>query len=266
MSNNKILQTEVLKSLDNGLKKHSDYTAVESPLELRLGHDADTFNSLVITMCSPDDINDLVYGYLFTENIITGAADIIEINVFDNDLGFIVEIILDKSIVYSEFLNKRHGIVHASCGVCGKTEFDELLTYSYPQFKPNNNNINSDIIQSLPQLLNQHQQAFTKTGGIHASALFDQTGELILVREDIGRHNALDKLIGAALQKGLLPLKNRIILLSGRVSFELVHKSLMAGVASLAAIGAPSSLSVDIAKVNQLDLYGFVKSSGFNQY
>lgn len=266
MSHNKILQTNVLKSLDNKSNKQKDYIAVESPLEIRLGHDIESFKSLAITMCSPDDIDDLIIGYLFTENIINQADDIIEINVFDNEIGLIAEVILNKSIAYSEFLNKRHGIVHASCGVCGKTEFDELLTYNYQQLQSNKSNITPDIIQSLPQLLNQHQQAFAKTGGLHASGLFNYQGELIIVKEDIGRHNALDKMIGAALKKELLPLKNHIILLSGRVSFELVHKSLMAGVASLAAIGAPSSLSIEIAKVNQLDLFGFVKSSGFNQY
>ena len=266
MSHNKILQTDVLKSLENKFLKQSDYIAVETPLEIRLGYDSDSFQSLAITMCSPDDINDLIFGYLFTENIIQKADDISEINVYDNEMGLIVEVILIKSIAYNNFLNKRHGMVHASCGICGKTEFDELLTYKYPHNQSNKNRIAGEIIQSLPQQLSNHQQGFTKTGGLHASALFTDKGDLMTVKEDIGRHNALDKLIGSALQKKLLPLKDHVILLSGRVSFELVHKSLMAGATALAAIGAPSSLSVEIAKVNKLDLFGFVKPSGFNQY
>ena len=266
MSLNKILETEILKSVENGIQNKTDFIAVEQPLEIRLAHYINDLKTLVITMCSPDDIEDLIYGFLFTENIINCANDIIEISTFDNELGLIAEVILDHTIDFEKFLNKRQGMVHASCGVCGKTEFDELLTFKYPKILKSDNKISSEIIQSLPGKLNQHQQAFTKTGGIHASALFDLNGELIIVREDIGRHNALDKLIGAALQLDLLPLSENIVLLSGRISFELVHKSLMAGVTVLAAIGAPSSLSVEVAKVNNLQLIGFTKPESYNIY
>ena len=266
MSQNKIQKSKILKIDENDSHQINDYLAVEAPLEIRLGHKSNEFKSFAITMCSPDDIGDLIYGYLFTENIIGEKSDILEINIFDNDLGLIAEVILGKSIAYEKYLNKRHGMVHASCGVCGKTEFDDLLTFNYPKLQLSANSISIEIIQSLPSMLNQHQQAFTKTGGLHASALFNANGDLIIAKEDIGRHNALDKLIGTALQQGLLPLTDYIVLLSGRVSFELVHKSLMAGVSSLAAIGAPSSLSVEIAKLNHLQLFGFVRNGGFNEY
>ncbi|MFK8013420.1 MAG: formate dehydrogenase accessory sulfurtransferase FdhD [Marinicellaceae bacterium] len=246
--------------------KEIDFVAVEKPLEIRLGHLTDTYHSLAITMCSPEDIGDLIYGYLFTEKIITHSSDILGIQTYDNELGLVSEVKLDKSIAYKSFLNKRNGMVHASCGVCGKTEIDDLLTYNYPSFQSKHKNIPTKIIQSLPGKLNNHQQAFTKTGGLHASALFDTNGELMAVKEDIGRHNALDKLIGYALKHQLMPLSNTIVLLSGRVSFELVHKSLMAGVKTIVAIGAPSSLSLEVAKFNELEIYGFVKATSYNHY
>jgi len=240
--------------------------AIESPLEIRLGHDNKSFQTLAITMCSPEDIEDLIYGYLYTEHIITKIDDVKSIKSHDNELGFVSEVILNKSITYEKFLNKRNGLLHASCGVCGKTEIDDLLTFKYPYLQANQAQITMHIIQSLPQKLRQHQQAYAETGGLHASALFNHKGDIMAVKEDIGRHNALDKLIGCALKKGWLPLNNSIILLSGRVSFELVHKSLMAGLSTLAAIGAPSSLSVEIARLNHLNLFGFVKLTGLNQY
>lgn len=264
MPDNKTQKTTISKQNGNVVNSICDYIASETPLEIRLGHSNHEFKSLAITLCSPDDIDDLIYGYLFTESIIRQAVDILSINTFDNDLGLIAEVILDKSIAYDEFLNKRHGMVHASCGVCGKTEFDDLLTFNYHEIKPQK--IDPLIIQSLPHKLNQAQTAFKQTGGLHASALFDDKGELIMVKEDIGRHNALDKLIGAGLQQGLLPLSQYTVLLSGRVSFELVHKSLMAGVPTLAAIGAPSSLSVEVTNLNKLNLIGFLKDDGFNVY
>lgn len=260
----KVTKLSVSKYHNNHVDVKPDYIAIETPLEIRLGHDRNNFETLAITMCSPDDIEDLVYGYLFTEQIIKSSTDILSTEVFDNKLGLIIEVILDKSISYDGFLNKRHGMVHASCGVCGKTEFEDLLTCKYSEIKLST--INPTIIKSLPQKLYQAQSAFKQTGGLHASALFDEKGELIYIKEDIGRHNALDKLIGCALQKELVPLDNHTILLSGRISFELVHKSLMAGATSLAAIGAPSSLSIEIANFNKLNLIGFVKDDGYNLY
>ncbi len=253
----------------NDNAKFEDSVAIESPLEIRLSHDASNFQTLAITLCTPADIEDLIYGQLYTEGIISYSSDVKVITVFDNELGLVAEIILVKSINYHKYLNNRHGMIHASCGLCGKTEIDDLLIFKYPnlntteQFK---NKLNAEIICSLPNKLLQAQKAFVQTGGLHASAVFDESGCLLMVKEDIGRHNALDKLIGYCLQQNLLPLSNKIILLSGRISFELVHKSLCAGVTTLAAIGAPSSLSVEIANLNKLKLLGFVKESGFNHY
>jgi FdhD protein len=262
-------KAKINKYTINDNAKLEDSIAIESPLEIRLSHDASNFQTLAITLCTPADIEDLIYGQLYTEGIITSCLDVKAITIYDNELGIVAEIILAKSISYKKYLNNRHGMIHASCGLCGKTEIDDLLTFKYPklntigQFK---NKLNAEIICSLPDKLLQSQQGFVQTGGLHASALFDDSGCLLMLKEDIGRHNALDKLIGYCLQQNLLPLSDKIILLSGRVSFELVHKSLCAGVTTLAAIGAPSSLSVEVAQLNNLQLLGFVKKSGFNRY
>jgi FdhD protein len=271
MSHNKIQKTKISKVSHNESQPMTDYLAVEAPLEIRLtsnltSSDTKEFATFVITMCSPENIEDFIYGYLFTESIISQTDDIIEINIFDNDLGLIAEVELDQAINYKKHLNKRQGMAHASCGICGKTDFDDMLTFNYTKLKSSPSKIPESIIQSLPEKLNQQQHAFKSTGGLHACAVFDKIGQLLHVREDIGRHNALDKLIGVALQKQLLPLSDCIILLSGRISFELVHKSLIAGVSTLAAIGAPSSLSVEIAKLNEMQLIGFVKPEGYKQY
>jgi FdhD protein len=262
-----IIQKSLLQQFNpNGKTTKNDFLAVESPLEIRVGHFENQFSTLSITLCSPTDIGSLVVGYLFSERIIKHLSQILNIEIYKSEFGNIAEVSLVKSIEIEKHLNKRQSIMHSSCGVCGKTEFDELMMISYSRIEPLSNAISKEVITSLPQKLSTHQQGFEKTGGIHASALFDASGELLFVKEDIGRHNALDKLIGKALSKEMVPLSNHIILLSGRVSFELVHKALMAGVSTLVAIGAPSSLSVELAKSNHLNLIGFVKEDRFNLY
>jgi len=266
VAHNNIQKSQIHKWVNNDFRDVDDLIAVESPLEIRLGYHHDKFQTLATTMCSPSDIKDLVIGYLYTENIIHKHADIIKIETFDNEIGKVAEVLISKKIDVSKYFNKRHGVVHASCGICGKTNFDDLLTYKYRYFNPLKKTIEPEIIFLLPEILKSKQHDFNQTGGLHASTLFNVQGEILNIREDIGRHNALDKVIGSALQQELLPLKNHIVLLSGRVSFELVHKSLMAGVTTLCAIGAPSSLSIEIAQTNNLNLFGFVKSDTYNQY
>ncbi len=251
-------------------KKHTinakDFIATESALEIRLGHNNDNFQTLAITMCTPSDIKDLVLGQLFTENIISHSQNVVKINVFETEFGNVAEVVLHDSITYKKHLNKRHGMVHASCGLCGKTQIDDIMAYKYPIPITSQQDIDPEKIVKLPQLLKNKQKAFKQTGGLHASALFDEKGCLLFLREDVGRHNALDKLIGCALQNDMLPLSNKIVLLSGRVSFELVHKSLLAGVPLLCAIGAPSTLCLEVANFNKMNLIGFLKEGSFNLY
>jgi len=266
LAHNKTQKSKIYKCSNNVIVEKDDDIAIECPLEIRLGHNNNEFQTLAITLCTPTDITDLIYGYLFTENIIIESKDILEIKIFDNDLGLIAEVLLNHKIAFEKFLYKRQGMVHTSCGVCGKTEFEDLLTFDYHRLEKPLNDIDPSIICSLPEKLSQKQQGFIKTGGLHACALFDSQGHILFIKEDIGRHNALDKLIGCALQQQLMPLNNDIILLSGRISFELVHKSLIAGLSHLSAIGAPSSLSIEMAQLNGLRLMGFVKAEGFNTY
>ncbi len=266
LNHNKIRLINIVKYNNELVISREDSIAIESPLEIRLGYHKGSFQTLAITLCSPDEIVDLVYGQLYSEGIISHCSDVLSIQVFDNELGLIAEVILLKSIDYNKYLNKRHGMIHASCGICGKTEIDDLLTFQYTKNKQPIKSLSTHEICMLPEKLCQSQLAFKETGGVHACALFDKTGELLLLKEDVGRHNALDKLIGRALLQKLLPLSNKTILLSGRVSFELVHKALISGVTTLAAIGAPSSLSIEIAQANNLRLLGFVKNTGFNEY
>lgn len=266
LSHNKIQTSPIHKWDNNDFRQVDDFIATESPLEIRLGHQPEKFHTLAVTMCSPADIKDLVTGYLLTENIINNLKDLQKIEVFDNEIGLITEVLISEDIDIQPYLNKRQGAVHASCGICGKTDFDDLLVFNYANLKPSTHNLSSEVICSLPRKLKQAQLAYKKTGGLHASALFDKNGNIILMREDVGRHNALDKLIGAALKQWLLPLNDSTILLSGRVSFELVHKSLMAGAMTLCAIGAPSSLSIETAQSNGMNLIGFIQASGYNHY
>ncbi|MFI5159463.1 MAG: formate dehydrogenase accessory sulfurtransferase FdhD, partial [Sphingobacteriales bacterium] len=154
----------------------------------------------------------------------------------------------------------------SSCGVCGKGSINAIRTVSAYQDKQDDNFINAAVLHELPTILSKHQEVFADTGGLHASALFMPNGELMLVREDVGRHNALDKLIGAAINNNWLPLTKNILLLSGRASFELVQKAAMAGITVIAAVGAPSSLAVELANEFNITLIGFLRNERFNIY
>ncbi|MEZ5495418.1 MAG: formate dehydrogenase accessory sulfurtransferase FdhD [Gammaproteobacteria bacterium] len=264
MPHNKIQHSKISRFKNNEIETVDDLVAVELPLEIRLGY-ADQFTTLVITMCSPADIEDLIYGYLYSEGIIDNINQIENIEVFDVDFGVVAEVRCSKDVEIDKNLSKRQSVSHSSCGICGKTEIDAIITKNYPKIikQPL---LSSNQIFTLSQQMKQQQGAFQQTGGVHACALYDEKANLLSVKEDIGRHNALDKLIGESLVKGLLPLSKNIILLSGRVSYEMIHKSLMSGVSHLVAIGAPSSLSIELAKVNNLHLYGFVKNDSYNVY
>ncbi len=245
---------------------HPDFVAVEYPLEIRVGHSTDQFFTLSVTLCTPTDIDAFVTGHLFTEGIIEQHDAILSIETFDDEFCLVVEVLLAESIDVKPHLATRKNISHPSCGVCGRTGFDDMFKSAYPIIQAPQKVLTAEFMMKLPHVLNEHQKAFNKTGGLHASALFNAQGELLAVFEDVGRHNALDKLIGHSLEKGLTPLSDHIILLSGRISFELVHKALMAGVSTLAAIGAPSSLSIELAQANRLNLIGFVSDNGYNVY
>jgi len=257
----------------NQREKITDQLAVEEPLEIQLAYgqaDKRLQKSISITMRTPGQDFDLATGFLFTEGIIQHANQIKDIshpshwNPDSKENIVLVELTEEVEIHLKKL--ERHFYTTSSCGVCGKTSIEALHTNHQTDFKKNHPTFASELIYQLPQFLQKEQSIFQHTGGIHAAALFDNKGNLYLLREDIGRHNAVDKLIGAALQKGLLPLHDYLILVSGRASFELVQKSMIADIPILAAVGAPSSLAVDLANKSNMTLLGFVKKNKLNIY
>lgn len=276
-------ETDVQRvTADASVTSFSDTLAVEEPLEIRVGfceNGKRTYKAISITMRTPGDDAELAAGFLFTEGIIKSSEEISQIrhcglkigkglgtveragslnsNTIRADLNDGVEIDLDRL--------KRHFYTSSSCGVCGKSSIEALHTGA-KKISDNYPKIESGVIHRLPGVLCSSQDAFRQTGGLHASALFDTKGELEIVREDVGRHNALDKVIGAKFLAGEIPLSDKVLLVSGRASFELVQKALMAGIPILAAVGAPSSLAVELAAEFGMTLLGFVRDGRFNIY
>src|SRR5258708_28636859 len=215
-----------------------------------------------VTMRTPGHDAELATGFLFTEGIISDASAIISIESASNSIriGLHEQVALDLGRL------QRHFYTSSSCGVCGKASLDSLMTVCPAPAPTEDWLIDRELLYSLPALLRQQQELFDFTGGLHASALFDQKGNLLFLREDIGRHNALDKTIGYALQQGRLPLSADILLLSGRACFELIQKAAMAGIRMVAAIGPPSSLAVQLAEEQGMTLIGFLREERFNVY
>ncbi|MCF0065053.1 formate dehydrogenase accessory sulfurtransferase FdhD [Dyadobacter chenwenxiniae] len=245
-----------------------DDLAVEEPLEIQLAFAESgkkIKKSISVTMRTPGDDDELAVGFLFTEGIITEKSQVkaVETDVLDEN-----KVIVNLAHDFVPEINslERNFYTTSSCGVCGKASIDAIKTVSVYQNEDNALLVTKHVIFSLKDKLNVQQNIFESTGGLHASALFDPNGNFITLREDVGRHNALDKLIGHALLNDLLPLANKILLLSGRASFELIQKAGMAGIKIVAAIGAPSSLAVKLAEESSITLIGFLKNDKFNIY
>ena len=251
-----------------------DSISVEEPLEMRLKYKKDgklETQNISITMRTPGNDEDLIRGFLFNERIIENMNEIDSVQhigdpVGDYNLHNTIEATINKTDNLDIGKLKRNFVTNSSCGICGKTSLDSIevlkndkLDLSFPKIK-------EDIILKSPGLLMNEQSEFAKTGGIHASALINETGNVIATREDVGRHNALDKLLGHSIQNGLLDPRVQFIACSGRLNFELVQKGLMANIGIMAGVGAPTSLAVDLAKRFDMTLLGFVKESGFNIY
>ena len=243
--------------------------AAEEPLGIRIGGEA-----VSLTMRTPGDDIDLTAGFLFSEGIVSSAADIASIMICDGSqcghdhetgdaMGNIADVTLRPGLTAGP---QRNFLTSSACGVCGKASIAELRV-------PGRFGLDEDLVQvpagvlaGLPDALRRAQRVFDRTGGLHAAGLFSASGELLAVREDVGRHNAVDKIVGWALQDGLLPLRGRVLLVSGRASFELVQKAVLAGVPVLAAVSAPSSLAVELADDAGLTLAGFVRGGSMNVY
>jgi FdhD protein len=234
-----------------------DLLAVEEPLEIRLEE-----NTISITMRTPGHDPELATGFLLTEGILSKLQDIRDVVSSKN----LVTVHLKPEVAVDLERLKRHFYTTSSCGVCGKTSIEALRLLACPLLPAASPMMSAAVIHSLPAILREDQRVFDRTGGLHGAALFDQSGKLMLAREDIGRHNAVDKLVGAELLADRLPLGGNLLLVSGRASFELVQKALMAGIPIMAAVGAPSSLAVETALRFNMTLLGFVRDARFNIY
>ena len=265
---------KVLKFNSEKFENIDDLISIEEPLEISVKYkDKDIWitQSLSITMRTPGHDEDLVRGFLFNEQIIENINDIDSINSFGDKVGkYKIQNKILATLNNSKNINiskvKRDFLTNSSCGVCGKSSLDALDI-----LKKNNTNliqpqIAKDIIIKSPIVLRNAQSEFNKTGGIHASGLFNIDGNLIDVKEDVGRHNALDKLIGCILKNNQLNAKTQFITCSGRLNFELVQKVLMTDISIMIGVGAPTSLAIDLANKFDITLIGFVKSDSFNIY
>ena len=255
----------------NAAKTRRDTLATEEPLELRLLSDGGSGaerKTVAITMRTPGNDFELAVGFLFGEGVITSRDDVARISYCvdteTEQLYNIVNVTLRGALPELGTL-ERHFTTTSACGVCGKASLEALEIRGCGAL-PVTFTVTPETITSLPDKLRAAQGLFEVTGGLHAAALFSKEGELLALREDVGRHNALDKLVGWALLEGLLPLSEHIVLLSGRASFELLQKSLAAGVGVVCAVSAPSSLAVSVAKEFGITLVGFLRGERFNLY
>lgn len=264
----------ILKFRHNQLNTQNDYLVREEPLEIQLAYGPSAQRqrlSLAVTMRTPGQDFDLVYGFLFTEGLIKGRKDVLQMRYPGVQLSeeaqensLLVELHPDTSFDPKRL--QRHFYTSSSCGICGKASLEMVQQHSAFLLPLHQGIASSSTLLNLSSTMRSAQSLFNDTGGIHATGLFTLNGELLYLREDVGRHNALDKVIGAAMQKQALPLSDTILLVSGRAGFELVQKAVMAGIPIMAAVGAPSSLAIELAEAHNLTLVGFLRDGGFNVY
>jgi FdhD protein len=249
----------------------TDLVATEEPLEIQLGYTrrgAEVRKTVAITMRTPGHDRELAAGFLFTEGIIRNAADISAV-ISPPDRPHSIAVTLRPDVVVDLRPLERNNYTTSSCGVCGKASLDAVRTATRHPLPEPTASLDPAIIHRLPDILRAAQSGFDQTGGLHEAALFTFDGRLIAVREDIGRHNAVDKLVGSQLlskDRDALPLSEHIVFVSSRASFELMQKVIMAGCPVLAAVGAPSSLAIELARETGATLLGFVRENRFNVY
>jgi FdhD protein len=260
-----VAHIRIKKISAGGQTEVDDELAVEEPLEIQLAwQDATGFvqKNISVTMRTPGNDAELAAGFLFTEGIVQHIDQIQHILPQQNT----VLVGMAKGATPQLQRAERSSYTTSSCGVCGKTSIDAIKTAPVFTGQTAELMVPAAIFYSLQNSIQQKQVVFETTGGLHAAALFDVQGNCLLLREDVGRHNAVDKVIGAALQNGLLPLHQHILFLSGRAGFELIQKAVMAGIRIIAAVGAPSSLAVELAKEHNVTLIGFLRNDRFNVY
>ena len=253
-----------IRRLDGeGSSTAADAIAVEEPLEIRVGG-----RSIAVTMRTPGHDAELATGFLLTEGVVRSAADIVEVAHCESgqarQTGNVINVFLAAGVEVDFQRLTRHVFASSSCGLCGKAAIDAVIQTHPPV--SSSLRISAAILESLPEKLRASQKAFDATGGLHAAALFDSTGRMLIAREDVGRHNGVDKVIGWALQQGMTPLNALVLLVSGRVSYEIVQKALAAGLPLICAVSAPTSLAVELARESGLTLVGFLRGRTMNLY
>ncbi|REC45477.1 formate dehydrogenase accessory sulfurtransferase FdhD [Chryseobacterium pennipullorum] len=269
-----VQQIEIIKVKGHDFFPCTDDVSVEEPLEIRISYSFENrreSKNISVTMRTPGHDAELAIGFLFTEGIISGYHQIVKAEHHEAECSrnrkniMIVNLAEDCSPQLMKA--DRNFYTTSSCGVCGKGSIESIRTVSaFQNSRKEKYTVTFDTLYRLSDQLQSFQNNFRTTGGIHASGLFDQEGNLLALREDVGRHNALDKLIGHALATEQLPLDDKILVLSGRASFELIQKAAMAGISFVAAIGAPSSLAIDLAKEFDMTLLGFLRDNRVNIY
>jgi len=265
---------KVLKYRSNNTNEIDDSISIEEPLEITIkfkNKETWTENTISITMRTPGNDEDLVRGFLFNERIIEKIEYIDKIESVGENVGqYNLKNKIIATINNSENVDidkiKRNFLTNSSCGVCGKTSLDSLEIIKKDKIVKSLPKIDHETIMKSPTILRKNQSEFSKTGGIHASGLFSDKGDVVAIKEDVGRHNALDKLIGYVLEKKLLNPSNQFLTCSGRLNFELVQKALMSNIGILIGVGAPTSLAIDLANKFDMTLVGFVKQDSFNIY
>lgn len=274
LENKSVQKIDIIKVKENKIFPYTDDVSVEEPLEIRISYGSEgqrISKSISVTMRTPGNDAELAAGFLFTEGIVSAHHQIQNIDhpqaECTRNRENIIEVELAGDFVPHLKNVDRNFYTTSSCGVCGKSSIESIKTVStFQNIKRKQHTLLFEVLYQLSDNLQSFQNNFSATGGIHASGIFDIEGQLLALREDVGRHNALDKLIGHALFTEQLPLKDKILVLSGRASFELIQKAAMAGIGVVTAIGAPSSLAVDLAKEFDMTLLGFLRDNRFNIY
>ncbi len=271
--NTKVQSVKVYRIKSKDSIEESDLVVVEEPLEIRVGYgvkDAREQVSLSVTMRTPGNDEELCLGFLFAEGVISSYQDVSSVKPChdlgkEEEIGNVMRVELQPSIVFDPSRFSRNFFTHSSCGVCGKASIDAIKSNaSIPVDK--GLNFSPEVLKTLHPKLLETQEVFKHTGGVHACGLFDQQGDIHDHKEDVGRHNAVDKLLGSSLLKGEIPINSYGLFLSGRISFELVQKAVHGGILVIVGVGAPSSLAIDLAKEFGVTLVGFLKEDGYNIY
>lgn len=264
----KIVRRRVVRAtLDGNTLIREEKLAGEEPLEIRFGH-----TSFTTSMRTPGDDFDLVAGFLAAEGIIFRPEHLLALRYCagtdedGNQTYNVIEVQLGFGATPPDLAAARNVVTSSACGICGTNSIDEVRKKSRFELTDFSAQVTLEVLLGMPQTLRESQNLFSATGGVHAAGLFSTSGELLILREDVGRHNAVDKVIGAALRDGKLPLSNTVLQVSGRASFELVQKAAMAGISVLSAVSAPSSLAVDLAQESGLTLAAFSRGNSVNLY